>query len=66
MYLNGDTDFTYSETQSPLMLQKLLDTIEKQEKSWKWFMGHYHTDLNYEPFYVMYRTIYCVETGEIV
>ena len=66
MYLNGDTDFTYSETQSPLMLQKLLDTVEKQEKSWKWFMGHYHTDLNYEPFYVMYRTIYCVETGEIV
>ena len=66
MYLNGDTDFTYSETQSPLMLQKLLDVVKKQEKSWKWFMGHYHTDLNYEPFYVMYRTIYCVETGEIV
>ena len=65
MFLDGHVDFVYKETQSSQMLQKLLETLKKQEKSWKWFMGHYHLDLNYNPFYVMYKKLYCVETGEI-
>lgn len=66
MFLNGDTDFSFTETVSTKFLQDLFETIEKQEKPWKWFLGHYHSDLKYDPFYVMYRKLYCVDTEEFI
>ena len=51
-------------TQSVNLLEELYNVLKKQEKPWKWFMGHYHKDLNYDPFYVMYNEFYCIDTGE--
>lgn len=30
-------------------------------KKWKWFMGHYHLDVIYKPFYVLYNRIIKLE-----
>lgn len=54
----------YKEDTSSQKLEKLLKKISLQEKEWKWFMGHYHFDQDYDPFYVMYNKFYCVEEGK--
>lgn len=58
---------TYDDTRSCQQLERVLyNLVEKQQDNWKWFMGHYHVDADFKPFYVLYDHFYCVEEGKWV
>ena len=54
---------TFEASQSCVQLDKLRKALEDKEKPFKWFLGHYHYDLDYNPYYVLYNAFYCVEKG---
>lgn len=57
----------YDDTRSCQQLERVLyNLVEKQQDNWKWFMGHYHVDADFKPFYVLYDHFYCVEEGKWV
>lgn len=56
----------YDENFSCQQLERVLHALEKQDKEWKWFMGHYHCDCDFKPFYVLYKQFYCIEKGKWV
>ena len=57
----------YDENHSCQQLERVLcKLVEKQDGNWKWFMGHYHVDVDFKPFYVLYNHFYCVEEDKWV
>lgn len=65
LFMNNNIPMSvHKEVSSPQKLEQLLYKVSLQEKEWKWFMGHYHLDQNWNPFYVMYNDFYCVEEGK--
>lgn len=47
-------------------LQILQERLDKNEKPYKWFFGHYHSDreflVNNNRYYLLYDRIYCLDT----
>ena len=57
----------YDESRSCQQLERVLyNLVEKQCDNWKWFMGHYHVDVDFKPFYVLYNHFYCIEENKWV
>lgn len=54
---------TFEASQSCVQLDILRKVLEDRGKPFKWFLGHYHYDLDFNPYFVLYNQIYCIEKG---
>lgn len=54
---------TFNASHSCTQLEKLRRTLDEKGKPYKWFLGHYHYDLDWKPYFVLYNQFYCVEKG---
>ena len=54
---------TFNASHSCTQLEKLRRALEEKGKPYKWFLGHYHYDLDWKPYFVLYNKFYCVEKG---
>lgn len=62
VFINENIPYSdYEEAQSCELLELLYAKMMEKRHKWKWFLGHYHLDVNYNPFNLLYNYIYKLE-----